>query len=99
MEHQPSECRTDNIGQEVPVIPNSVGGKVMLNEFYGNCVYYCNEEGNDSDFIQQKRKAPLFDESQHDKVNQDRKNKGVSQFICRNAEQELRLEPAVTRSA
>lgn len=71
----------------------------MLNEFDSYGVHYGDEEGNDSDFIQQKRKAPLFDESQHDKVNQDRKNKGVSQFICRNAEQELRLEPAVTRSA
>ncbi len=96
MEHQPSEGRTNDIGQEVPVITNSVGGKVMLNEFNGDGVYHSDQEGDDPNLIKQKRKAPLFDESQHDEVNQDRKNKGVSQFIRRNAEQRLRLEPAVT---
>lgn len=99
MEHQPTQCSTYNIGQKVPIITNSVGGEIVLNEFYGNGIDDGNNKGNDSDFVKQKGEAPLFNKAQHDEIYQDRKYKSVSQLVCWNTEQGLRLEPAVTGSA
>ena len=99
MEHEPTTEGTDDICQEVPVITNSIGRQIVLNEFDSDGIDNGDYQRDDSDFIEQKGEAPLFDESEHNKIHEDRKNKGVSQFVCRNSEQGLRLEPAVTGSA
>lgn len=96
MKHQPAREGPDEVCQQVPVVANSIRCQIVLNQFNGNGINDCNHHGDNSDFIQQKREAPQFDESEHDEEYQDRKNKGVSQLICRNAEQSLSLEPAVT---
>ena len=52
MEHQQATESSDEIGQKVPVIANSICSKVMLNQFNGDGIDNGNDEGNDSDFIE-----------------------------------------------
>ncbi len=69
----------------------------MLNQFDCYPIYYGNNNGNDSDFVEEKREAPLFDEAKHDKVHKYRKNESVSKFIGWNTKDGMRLETSIAR--
>ena len=52
MEHQQATESSDEIGQKVPVITNSICSKIVLNKFYSNGIDDGDNQRNYSDFIE-----------------------------------------------